>query len=324
VIVRLSAGSVARLAVAVTLTAVIIWRNNPGAILASATRTDLRWIFAAVLLVLVDRSLMAYRWVVLLRVADAGEGIPLAAILRVFFVSTFVGTFLPASIGADAVRAYSLSRTHVRAAPALASVLMDRLLGVVSLLIVSVAGLAVAADLFEETSLLVAIGVVAAACLGGLALVYSEAWASWVSARLARMPGANVRRLGAELVTAVRAYSTRHSAIGNVLAGSIAVQALRIVQAFALGRAIGIEAPLSAYVAFVPIILLIMLLPISIYGLGTSQLAFAAFFSRVGVPAGEAIALSLLFLGLGILGNLPGAVLFAVGSRRVPQEARRS
>jgi glycosyltransferase 2 family protein len=324
VIVRLSAGSVARLAVAVTLTAVIIWRNNPGAILASATRTDLRWIFAAVLLVLLDRSLMAYRWVVLLRVADAGERVPLAAILRVFFVSTFVGTFLPASIGADAVRAYSLSRTHVGAAPALASVLMDRLLGVVSLLIVSVAGLAVAADLFEETVLLVAIGVVAAACLAGLALVYSEAWASWISGRLARMPGANVRRLGAELVTAVRAYSTRHSAIGNVLAGSIAVQALRILQAFALGRSIGIEAPLSAYVAFVPIILLIMLLPISIYGLGTSQLAFAAFFSRVGVPSGDAIALSLLFLALGILGNLPGAILYVAGSRRVPQEARRS
>jgi glycosyltransferase 2 family protein len=322
VIVRLSAGSVARLAVAVTLTAVIIWRNNPGAILATATHTDLRWILAAVLLVLVDRSLMAYRWVVLLRVTDSGEGVPLAAILRVFFVSTFVGTFLPASIGADVVRAYSLSRTHVGAAPALASVLMDRLLGVVSLLLVSVAGLAVAADLLEETSLLIAIGGVAAACLAGLALVYSDAWASWIGTWLARMPGANIRRLGADLIAAVRVYSTRHTAIANVLAGSIAVQALRIVQAFALGRSIGIDAPLSAYVAFVPIILLIMLLPISIYGLGTSQLAFAALFSRVGVLPGEAIALSLLFLGLGVLGNLPGAVLYVVGSR-LPQEARR-
>ena len=28
--------------------------------------------------------------------------------MRIFFVSTFVGTFLPASVGGDAVRAFSL------------------------------------------------------------------------------------------------------------------------------------------------------------------------------------------------------------------------
>ena len=33
--------------------------------------------------------------------------------MRIFFVSTFVGTFLPASIGGDAVRAYSLAKLNV-------------------------------------------------------------------------------------------------------------------------------------------------------------------------------------------------------------------
>jgi hypothetical protein len=68
--------------------------------------------------------------------------------------------------------------------------------------------------------------------------------------------------------------------------------------------------PFTVYLAFVPLILLVMLLPISIYGLGTSQLAFAALFARAGVPAGDAVALSLLFVGLGIVGNLPGALLY--------------
>ena len=36
--------------------------------------------------------------------------------MRIFFVSTFVGTFLPASVGGDAVRAYSLARLNVAAA----------------------------------------------------------------------------------------------------------------------------------------------------------------------------------------------------------------
>ena len=43
--------------------------------------------------------------------------------MRIFFVSTFVGTFLPASVGGDAVRAYSLAQLNVDGGDAVASVL---------------------------------------------------------------------------------------------------------------------------------------------------------------------------------------------------------
>ena len=65
--------------------------------------------------------------------------------MRMFFVSTFVGTFLPASVGGDAVRAYGLSKEGVGGVDAVASVLMDRLLGVVSILLVAIAGAFLAA-----------------------------------------------------------------------------------------------------------------------------------------------------------------------------------
>ena len=48
---------------------------------------------------------MAYRWVVLLCTSIRGSGRRSRAVMRIFFVSTFVGTFLPASVGGDAVRA---------------------------------------------------------------------------------------------------------------------------------------------------------------------------------------------------------------------------
>jgi hypothetical protein len=108
--------------------------------------------------------------------------------------------------------------------------------------------------------------------------------------------------------------------LANVLAGSVAVQLLRILQAYALGRSLGLVPPFTAYFAFVPIILLVMLLPITIYGLGTSQLAFTALFARAGVPAGQAVALSLLFVGLGLVGNLPGAFLYTTRARPKPPE----
>ena len=67
------------------------------------------------------------------------------------------------------------------------------------------------------------------------------------------------------------------------------------------------------YFVSIPVILLIMLLPITINGLGTGQAAFLWTFGAAGVSRPEAFALSVLFIALGIVGNLPGALLYLSG-----------
>jgi hypothetical protein len=59
----------------------------------------------------------------------------------------------------------------------------------------------------------------------------------------------------------------------------------------------------------------VMLLPVSINGIGPSQIAFVWFFGRAGVDDAQSFALSILFVALGIIGNLPGGLLYAFGSR---------
>jgi hypothetical protein len=93
------------------------------------------------------------------------------------------------------------------------------------------------------------------------------------------------------------------------------VQALRITQAYCHGRALAIDLSVLSYFAFVPLILLVMLLPVSINGIGPSQVAFVWFFGRAGVADAQSFALSILFVALGIVGNLPGGLLYAFGSR---------
>jgi uncharacterized membrane protein YbhN (UPF0104 family) len=97
----------------------------------------------------------------------------MAAIMRIFFVSTFVGTFLPASVGGDAVRAYSLSRWNVRAGDAIASVFMDRMLGVTSILLMALVGLFSARDLIANVTIVTALGVAALASTMTLVLIFS-------------------------------------------------------------------------------------------------------------------------------------------------------
>lgn len=310
-----SIGKTLRPLIAIVLTAWVLWRADPAAVAAAAGRANLGWIAAAILLVIVDRTLMAYRWIVLLCPIDAASRPPIGALMRIFFVSTFVGTFLPASIGGDIVRAYGLSRLQVARGAAVASVLLDRLLGVVAIVMVGGAAVLLVRDeeFASASTVTLWLVITAVICAAAMAVVFS-ARAADLAGRLTRLlPVARVRALASELPVATRAYARHHTELTTVLLGSIAVQVLRIVQAYCLGRSIGMTAPLATYFAFIPMILLVMLLPISINGIGTSQAAFVWFFSRAGTPSAEAFALSVMFVALGVVGNLPGGLLYALG-----------
>jgi len=230
--------------------------------------------------------------------------------MRIFFVSTFLGTFLPASVGGDAVRAIQLSRLRVPGAEAVASVVVDRLLGTLSVLVMGVAGLWAVRHLLHPEGLFVIASALVIAVGGALLLLFDSrvlaALLRWVTqGRFAR-----VERVVGKLLSAIREYGSHRRALAVVLLASVAVQVLRTLQAWCLGMALGIPTGVSWYFAFIPIVVMAMSLPVSVMGLGTSQLSFQLLFGLVGVNKPDALALSVLFLALGVVGNLPGGWLF--------------
>jgi glycosyltransferase 2 family protein len=311
-----SLSRVLRIAIAVGLTAIVIWNAHPGAIARTVRDASAGWLLAAVLLVLIDRSLMAWRWIDLLCALTPGSRPPFPVVLRVFFVSTFIGTFIPA-VGGDAYRAYRLTRYDVRLSESAASVVMDRVLGALSIAILGGIAAILSPRLAASAAIIVPLVVALVICAAVAAAVFSERVASIAQAAFLRLPGQTIRRAGASLTEAMRRYSRHHLELTRVLAASVAVQTIRVAQAYCLGRAIAIDLPLSTYFVLIPIVLLVMLLPITVNGLGTSQYAFDVLFGQAGVAAPQAVALSILFVALGIVGNLPGSILYAAEGHRV-------
>jgi uncharacterized protein (TIRG00374 family) len=303
-----------RLAVAAVLLVYFFRISHPADIWA-ALRGARPWpILGAVALTLFDRSLMAWRWLVLLQPVPPADRPSFGRIMRIFFVSTFMGTFLPASVGGDLVRAFALARERVPMSLSAASVAMDRALGVVSILLLGLASLAAAPEQ-APPGVWIVMSVGTTACAALAAVIFSTRAAALVSLLLDWLPGAPLRRLAAKLLDAVREYRFHHGALASVLVGSVGVQVLRVLQAWLLGVGLGITAPPAAYFVCIPIILLVMLLPITMNGLGTSQAAFVWCFGALGVARADAFALSILFVALGIVGNLPGGLLYAAGPK---------
>lgn len=305
-----------RLVVALVIAGIVLYYANPAQALNALRRVSWGWLAAALVLVIADRALMAYRWMALL---GASTRPPFWRMLRIFFESSFVGAFLP-SVGGDVARAWALARVGVAGAQSVASVLMDRLLGVVSILMAGAVGLAIAPVAFNRSVLVTSIAVLSLACIAAMLLVFSRAVDRAANASIGWVRPASLGRTLHRVLGALQDYRGQSRTLVIVLVASVGVQMLRIAQAWMLGRGLGMTAPFETYVAYIPIILLIMMLPVSVSGIGTGNVAFVFLFGQSGVAAADAFALSVLFLLLGVAGTLPGGVLYVLPKRSRTQD----
>ena len=89
-------------------------------------------LLGAFVLCAVSLMLMFVRWHILMRAQDLPVAWPTT--LRISLLGYFFNTFLPGSVGGDLVKAAAVARTQQRRAVAVATVLMDRVLGLWSLI----------------------------------------------------------------------------------------------------------------------------------------------------------------------------------------------
>jgi uncharacterized membrane protein YbhN (UPF0104 family) len=310
ILTRAARSRTVRLLITAAILAYLATRIDMGQSARAVVRIE-RWHLIAVLaLVALDRCVMILRWILLLRAT--GTNVPALMAARIFLVSSFVGSFLPAGVGGDAARAWGLSRETSRGSEALASVAVDRLLGVLSLVVMACLGLIIWVPPDGADWRLPAVAaLIAAAC----------AAAFWMD-RLVRLlvpadrhDGPITRRV-LKLGDAVSRYRNHRGALAHVMAWSIAVQLLRITQAYLLGRGLGIDVSFAYYMLVMPVGLLMLLLPISVSGFGVPQGVIVWLLSPVGVPSEQAFALSTLIVLTGLAGNLPGLWLWLANRRR--------
>jgi uncharacterized protein (TIRG00374 family) len=295
---------IVRLAITVAILAYLAARIDMGDAARATAAVGTPHLILVLMMVGLDRAVMILRWVLLLRAS--GIDISTRNAARLFLVSSFVGSFLPAGIGADAARAYGLARENTSGSEALASVAVDRLLGVASLVLMAVIGV-IAWTPGDRSG-----WQIPAATVVALVTCVTAFWANeWLRLFIPahRHEGFIARRL-LRLTDAVGRYRNRRGVLVHVLLWSIVVQVLRITQAFILGLGLGMTVPFTYFLLFMPLALLLLLLPISISGFGLPQGGIVWMLQPMGVPESQAFALSTLIVVTGLAGNLPGLLLW--------------
>jgi uncharacterized membrane protein YbhN (UPF0104 family) len=199
----------------------------------------------------------------------------------------------------------------VSGSEALASVAVDRLLGVMSIVVMAMVGV-VAWKPAQDPRLIVTIFALMLACR---AMLSADWWLrTFIPARL--HDHALVRRL-IRLGEALSRYRGRRRVLATVMIWSLTVQVLRITQAYYLGVGLGMTVPYSYFLLFMPVGLFMLLLPISISGFGVPQGVIVWLLRPMGVPDAQSFALSTLIVLTGLAGNLPGLWLWLRQRREI-------
>jgi uncharacterized membrane protein YbhN (UPF0104 family) len=249
---------------------------------------------AAVAVLIACQVASARRWQVLARELRFERSV--TQMLAYYLIGMYLNLFLPTSVGGDVMRTWYLDGGSGRKLAAFAAVLLDRLNGLLVLIAMACAAVALS-PLALPTWVTVSVwGIAAAAAAGLIALPVLQ--------RLELLP-AGRRQQMRTMLQALRAPR----ALVEATAWSIFIQVANVLLVWLIGLALNAAVPLPYYFVFVPMVSLLTLLPVSVNGIGVREWGVALYLTPLGVASSIATALAFLwFLTFGAVGLIGGLV----------------
>ncbi len=304
-----SGGWLVRLAVTVALYGIIFYEIDAGSVLSRLATTQVAFVVAGALTYAVGQLLSAYRWHLL--TAAGGLTVSYARLATFYFAGMFFNHLLPTIVGGDAIKVILLARETGSPVRATASVFMERNLGLLALLLVSLVAARMAPPMtLFGLSLPALTSLLLGAYLAVNVLLLTPSAYRFVDRIIQRTPLARFRPRAVSVYDAFMPYTRTPVVIGWTLVLSLVFQILVIVVVFLNTRALGQHVPLAALSALVPLISLAGMIPVSINGLGVRDALYLLFFSQLGLSPDVSLSLAFLYLAVTIAASLPGGLLY--------------
>jgi uncharacterized membrane protein YbhN (UPF0104 family) len=300
-----------RMAVSAAMLAFLLTRIHLASLLPARHASTVPWLVVGLVVWFGAIALATLRWQRVLSALSMPS--PFPPLLSHSLAGLFVANFLPSTVGGDVLRVVRLSAENGERPASFASVVLERLTGFVVLPVISLVALVARPSLLHlglASRLAVALSL---ATLGALVVIVAVAGSPRLGGRLAGHPSW-LRFVGAVHLGLDRIRRSPSAAAG-VLAVAFAYQLTVVAAAWVAAQVLGIHIGWFPMLAFIPIVAIAQVLPISVGGLGLREGALVLLLQPLGVAAAKATALGLLLYGLNLVVSLLGAPAFAVGTR---------
>jgi uncharacterized membrane protein YbhN (UPF0104 family) len=279
---------------------------SPDQVLDIARRTESGWLVLAAATFLVGQVVSSQRHRFIIR--RIGGQITLPRSVRIHFVGLWFNQVFPTSLGGDIVK-IAMLRNSLGTGLAVHSVILDRISGLMVLLLSIVLLFPWYLTIFDRVWISVGLAVGAFAALA--AVLIAARFSTALLCRCAPIPGATyLLNLLGDL------WKFRKGApFYEQFWTSTAVHVSGVLTYALIGKAIYAEAGWLTYFLLTPLLFLITLIPISLAGWGVRELGAVWLFGAGGVAHESALLMSVLFGLLLLVTALPGGLLLLTTER---------
>ncbi len=231
-------------------------------------------------------------------------------VFRLTIISTFFGLFLPGSVGPDIVLCYNMARSSQNKEAGLSAILFIRIavLFLMALIgfVMSFHPLAARADIHMITG---------AVLLAFLA--YGFIMANRNTLNIARVFLSFLNRHEKTAILyrtyfVLSDFGKDHRTLLRIAPLLLGSALIKIATDFVIAQALGFDIPLIYFLVFIPIITVISSIPLTFAGLGIREGSYIGFLALAGVPAEQALSVSLLSFTMVIVIAGAGALLYIV------------
>lgn len=309
---KVKLSSLLRIVISLSLFVLLLWlaRENFAKIRQLLNSANKIIFFLAFLCFLCSNNFMAWR----LKVVFSAQGIRLK--VRDLFPLTLVGhfftNFMPSSVGGDLVKGHFISQKIKSRVSSYTSILIDRMMGLFSLVIIaSLALLTIGKDI-EHHFVFLAIGLLLLFCVVSILVLFNRRLQKKLSehVRLANLLKTLKLDVAAKKISvSLTTYMNNKKKIAQIFILSVISQFISFFAVYLLSKSLAAQIPFAQVLIIMPIIASLCMLPVTMNGLGLREWAFIFFFSPT-VGNATALSLSLLYLAMFLLTSLMGGIIY--------------
>ena len=214
------------------------------------------------------------------------------------------------------MRSLDLSLHTQKPKEIIATVFLDRLSGFAGLVILALLSLLAGWKLIWDKSVVFSISIITAVLVGIVFVLFNKFLYSKINKLLHNPEAGKVRELLNGLHQEIHYFRHHKRIIAVSLFISLIIQSISPLTLFIIALAMGLKINIIYFFVFLPIIGAIMLLPISIGGLGLREATSTFFFAKAGIATHTAITISLLNSFFIFAGGSLGGLIYVLTVRR--------
>ncbi len=293
---------------AAILSLILIFKTSIKDVLNTLINVNIWWLVVSFSLHGLGLLISAIRWQILVKAQ--GDSVPLSFLVKSYLVGNFFNTILPSRIGGDVVRIWDGSRYSKTLLKSSAIILVERLTGIIVLFLFAFAAALFRLDMAQKVPVIWVSLVIGFSGLIAVLLFFTP----FIEKIINKIPSKGLLKKIIQKTIEFRStiifYKTKKTALFKAFLWAFLLQANVILHFFLIGKALHLNIKIIDYLVFIPIVLLIQLIPITINGLGLREGAYIEIFKFYGIAPESAFSFALIDVAFMLILGVIGAIIY--------------